>query len=62
MVIRKYCPKCGWALALRVNKATGRDFLGCAQYPECDHTEPVPEDVKMREAGAATLPGFDDVT
>lgn len=49
--IVKHCPDCGAPLAERTNRQNGSTFLGCTRYPECKHTEPVPESVKMRRAG-----------
>ncbi len=54
----KPCLECGQLLVVRRNRESGDDFLGCSQYPRCDHTQPLPEDVRMRLQGAATLPGF----
>ena len=57
--IQKACPECGQPLTIRVNSTTQQEFLGCGQYPECQHTEPLPMDVILRRQGAATLPGFE---
>jgi DNA topoisomerase-1 len=35
------CQKCGAQMQIRVSRK-GR-FLGCTNYPECDHTEPLPK-------------------
>jgi ssDNA-binding Zn-finger/Zn-ribbon topoisomerase 1 len=70
MTITKSCPECPGKLVERTNSKTGARFLGCDQYPKqkdqmtglmhgCDHTEPIPESMVLREAGYATLPGFD---
>lgn len=62
--VNRRCPRCkaegrgNVKLIVRTNRLNGRQFLGCPNWPECDHTEPIPEDVKMRAAGATTLPGF----
>lgn len=55
----KACPKCGGTLIIRQNRTTKNHFLGCEKWPECDHTEPLPEDVKMVAMGARKLPGFE---
>lgn len=34
----KACPKCGGDLVLRTNKKTNQQFMGCANFPECDFT------------------------
>lgn len=49
----------GHDMVIRKNKETGHEFLGCSQWPSCNHTEPLPMDIIMRRKGAATLPGFD---
>ncbi len=54
----KICPECGKDLVIRTNKATRERFLGCSQWPQCTHTEPLPEDVRLRLVGAKGLPGF----
>ena len=41
--ITKPCPDCGRPLVERTNRATGTPFLGCPRWPECKHTEPLPE-------------------
>ena len=56
--IKKACPKCGKDLAVRVNGETHEEFLGCSQYPECEHTEPLPVNMVLRRQGAAPLPGL----
>ncbi len=56
--IKKACPKCGEDLAVRVNGETHEEFLGCSQYPECQHTELLPMDMVLRRQGAAMLPGL----
>ena len=55
---KKACPKCGKNLTIRGNGETQEEFLGCSQYPECEHTEPLPTDIILRRQGAATLPGL----
>lgn len=52
------CPKCGAALVERINRESGESFLGCAKWPDCTYTRPIPEDVQMRRAGQQGLPGF----
>ena len=53
------CPACGQRLLVRTNKETQQDFLGCSEWPECEHTETLPHDIRMRRAGAPLLPGFE---
>jgi ssDNA-binding Zn-finger/Zn-ribbon topoisomerase 1 len=57
MTIVKPCPECGATLVERVNRATNEPFLGCSRWPECKHTEPLPESVKLRRAGQQELFG-----
>jgi len=56
----KTCPKCGPVarLLVRTNTQTGGQFLGCENYPTCNFTEPLSEDLKMELLGASRLPGF----
>ena len=51
MNIIKACPRCGALLIERTNSETGEPFLGCTTWPECKHTEPLPESIKLRRAG-----------
>jgi DNA topoisomerase-1 len=40
------CPKCGGDVVARKSKGRGREFYGCANYPECDfltHDKPLPD-------------------
>jgi len=55
MTIVKSCPQCGAALVERTNRATNEPFLGCQRWPECKHTEPLPESVKLRRQGQREL-------
>lgn len=57
--ITKACPICEKPMVVRTNKASGQDFLGCSQYPDCTGTAPLPPEVLLRAAGAPTLPGFE---
>ena len=56
--VKKACPECGGDLVIRRSRTTQQHFLGCINYPRCQYTEPLPEDVKMRAMGAKRLPGF----
>lgn len=53
------CPNCGRAMTRRTNHDNGSEFYGCTGWPDCTGTRPVPEYVRLREAGAAALPGFE---
>ena len=50
------CPQCGQPLTPRTEN--GREQLGCSAWPECQYTEPVPEDILMRRQNSPQLPGF----
>lgn len=39
------CPKCGGTMT--VKRKGRRAFLGCANYPQCDGTAPIPDDVAL---------------
>lgn len=53
------CPECGAELVIRAQRATGQEFLGCARYPRCKYSEPLPPTLEMRRAGAQPLPGLE---
>lgn len=55
MNIVKYCPQCGANLVERTNRTTNEPFLGYSRWPECKHTEPLPESVKLRRQGQQEL-------
>ena len=57
--ITKPCRDCGKPLVVRANRETGQKFLGCSQYPQCQHTEPMAEDLLLRANGAPTFPGME---
>lgn len=55
----KPCPKCGNGyLRIRTNRDTGEQFLGCTNYPNCQHHEPLPEDRAQAARHAPRLPGM----
>ncbi len=56
--IKKACLKCGKDLAVRVNGETHEEFLGCSQYPECEHTEPLPSGHYPAPSGSGDAPRF----
>lgn len=45
---KRKCPKCGSAMVLRNNKATGEAFLGCFTYPACTGTARHDGGVKLK--------------
>lgn len=51
------CPQCTppRKLTVKTNRATGHQFLGCPNYPECTYTRGIPEEWLMRAAGQAGL-------
>lgn len=56
----KKCPRCETGqLVIKTNHITRTQFLGCTEYPYCQHTEPLPPDILLRAQGAPTLPGMD---
>jgi DNA topoisomerase-1 len=50
------CPDCG--APLRVREATGRTFLGCERYPDCEASFPVPAGRIVDDCGCG-LPVFE---
>jgi len=70
MKITKKCPECNNDMVVRsnndvfahilFNRETGQEFLGCSQWPDCSHTEPLPESIRMIQLGASQLPGFEE--
>jgi len=54
------CPECDGDMLVKTNRHTGHQFLGCANYPECRHTDQIPEAMKLRALGAATLFEIDE--
>lgn len=57
-MIDKPCPDCGAGLIIRENRENGSQFIGCMSWPNCTHTEAIPETLRMRLMGAPTL--FDE--
>lgn len=51
MPVAKSCPKCGPAhrLVIRTNSENGSQFLGCCNFPQCRHTEPIPESMRLEQ-------------
>jgi len=49
------CPKCGARLLVKENRYSGRQFLGCPRWPDCDHTQEIPESMIMRATGQREL-------
>ena len=59
--VERLCPVCEGSVKLVVkeNRRTGHQFLGCPEWPYCEHTEGIPESLKMEALGATKLPGFE---
>lgn len=55
--------ECGRWMIVRENRQTGERFLGCEGYAMglCNGTRKLPEYLKLREQGAAELPGMGDL-
>lgn len=52
------CPECDprmVRLVVRTNRDTEEQFLGCPNWPDCKHTQPLPQRVRMRLLGHPTL-------
>ena len=62
ITVVKYCPLCSQPLVERTNRQNGSTFLGCSRYPECKHTEPIPESVKLRRQGQRGMFDEEEVT
>jgi ssDNA-binding Zn-finger/Zn-ribbon topoisomerase 1 len=58
------CPLCDGGMKLRFAKADDAPFLGCADYPQCRGTKPLPtagqRDPRTRHKGSASYAGADD--
>lgn len=56
-VTSRACPLCGAGsnLVVRTNKSNGSQFLGCANWPECEYTEDIPESILMEIMGQPRL-------
>lgn len=61
------CPNCDehpdrkhkrHTLVVRTNHENGTQFLGCPNFPDCKHTQEIPEHLRLEAAGAERLPGF----
>ena len=55
------CPTCvpPRKLVVKTNKLNGGQFLGCPNYPNCNHTRGIPEAWIMRAQGQTGL--FDEL-
>ena len=54
----KNCPECGQPLTPRSSQDNETDLLGCSNWPKCEYTEPMPQDVLLRRQNHPELPGF----
>lgn len=44
-VLERKCPKCGKSLVKRFSKKSGKYFIGCTGYPDCNFIESVKEEL-----------------
>lgn len=61
--IVKPCKRCGALMQIKVNRATGEEFLGCTahipgDWDSCSYTELLPETIRLRRAGVKDM--FED--
>jgi len=49
------CPECGGKMLVKENRHTGHQFLGCPRWPDCNHTEKIPESMIMKATGQKEL-------
>lgn len=50
------CTECGEGkMTVRLNSKTDEWFLGCSRYPECKHTQNLPEHLRMQAMGQKGL-------
>ena len=57
-ITTRKCPiaRCNGRLVIRTNRSTDGKFIGCENYPECRHTEPIEiEDELNGVADAASV-------
>lgn len=52
------CIDCGAQMVIRLNREQNTLFLGCNRYPDCKHTEEIPESVRMEILGQQKFSGF----
>ena len=52
-----YCPTCTppRKLVVKTNRQNDNQFLGCPNWPECDHTQRIPESWYMKALGQPEL-------
>jgi ssDNA-binding Zn-finger/Zn-ribbon topoisomerase 1 len=46
-------------MEVRRNRLNDSEFMGCTGFPECRHTEGIPEHLRLRALGAIPMPGFE---
>lgn len=59
MAITKRCEWCGAEMVVWVDGYTQDEYLGCERAPACKYREDKPEDRRLRQMGAAELPGLE---
>jgi ssDNA-binding Zn-finger/Zn-ribbon topoisomerase 1 len=52
------CWVCSSQMVIRQDKETGKLFLGCNRWPDCKHTEEIPESIWMELINHDRLPGL----
>jgi ssDNA-binding Zn-finger/Zn-ribbon topoisomerase 1 len=56
-----HCTECGEGLmTVRLNSKTDEWFLGCSCYPDCKHTQNLPEHLRMQAMGQTPLFDIDE--
>lgn len=59
-----YCPECGDTIAAgrlvsKTNRNTGKEFLGCSNYPACKYTEELEDEEDCREFYNGNVPPWE---
>lgn len=54
----RFCRVCGAEMVIRKNGKTGEEFWGCTGYPDCQHTEKISTEQRLRMAGHPTFKGM----
>ncbi len=52
-----FCPTCKppRKLIVKTNRQNGNQFLGCPNWPNCDYTRGIPEELILRAQGQKEL-------
>ena len=58
-ILEIHCSECGdGKLIIRQNRQTDEFFLGCTRYPDCKHSQILPEHMRLKALGQKGL--FDE--